>query len=63
METMLPQNKDISVFHLNTDWGYIAYIEKKMNDKGEFTYEVIRVPLGDNYIKKRPKRRTRKPTF
>ncbi len=48
--------------HLNADWGYIAYIEKKMDSDGELVYEVVRVPLGDGYKRKRPKRRTKGPS-
>ncbi len=63
METLIPQNKDISLMHLNADWGYIAYIEKKMDENGELIYEVVRVPLGEGNKKKRPRRRSRKPSF
>jgi hypothetical protein len=63
METLIPQNKDISFMHLNADWGYIAYIERKMDENGELIYEVVRVPLGDAYKKKRPRRRNRRPSF
>ena len=47
--------------HLNADWGYIAYIEKRTNVHGELTYEVIRVPLGDGYKRKRPKPKNKEP--
>ena len=63
METLLPHKKDISVLHLNADWGYIAYIEKKRDENGELVYEVVRVPLGDGYKKKRPKRRNGTPSI
>ncbi|UCE73594.1 MAG: hypothetical protein JSV56_11290 [Methanomassiliicoccales archaeon] len=63
MTSLIPPGKDISVLHLNADWGYIAYIEKKKDVHGEPTYQVVRVPLGDGYRRKRPKRRTEEPTF
>jgi hypothetical protein len=63
MVSLIPQNKDISVMHLNADWGYIAYIEKKRDEQGELIYEVVRVPLGDGYKRKKPRRRTMDPTY
>jgi hypothetical protein len=63
MESLLPQNKDISVMHLNADWGYIAYIEKKYDSNGELIYEVVRVPLGEGYKRKRQKRRKKGPAL
>jgi hypothetical protein len=49
MVNMFPHGKDISVMHLNADWGYIAYIECTVNSKGEPTYQVVRVSLGNGY--------------
>jgi hypothetical protein len=61
MDSLLQERRDISVMHLNADWGYIAYIEKRRNAQGELTYEVVRVPLGDGYKRKRPKPRIEEP--
>jgi hypothetical protein len=63
MVSLLQERKDISVMHLNADWGYIAYIEKRKNAQGELIYEVIRVPLGDGIKRKRPKPRNKEPRF
>lgn len=63
METLIPPKKDISFMHLNADWGYIAYIEKKTDENGELVYEVVRVPLGEGYKRKRPKRRDGTPSL
>ena len=60
---MVPQNKDISFMHLNADWGYIAYIERKRDEDGELLYEVVRVPLGKDHKRKKPRRRTKQPTI
>jgi hypothetical protein len=46
---MIPHGKDISVMHLNADWGYIAYIECKVDSHGEPSYQVVRVSLGNGY--------------
>jgi hypothetical protein len=61
MVSLLHPSKDISVMHLNADWGYIAYIEKHKNERGEPVYEVVRVSLGEGYKRKRPKRRITEP--
>lgn len=61
MVSLLQPSKDISVMHLNADWGYIAYIEKRKNSQGEPVYEVVRVPLGEGYKRKRPKPRIQEP--
>jgi hypothetical protein len=61
MVSLLHPSKDISVMHLNADWGYIAYIEKRTNAQGEPVYEVVRVSLGEGYKRKRPKPRTNEP--
>ncbi len=45
MVSLIPRNKDVSVIHLNSDWGYLAYIEKQTDKQGEKRYRVIRVPL------------------
>jgi hypothetical protein len=63
MVSLVPQGKDISFMHLNADWGYIAYIERKMDEHGELLYEVVRVPLGDGNRRKKPRRRTKDPTY
>ena len=49
MVSTIPQGKDISVIHLNPDWGYLAYIKKEENEAGDPVYKVVRVPLEGNY--------------
>ena len=49
MVSMIPPGKEISVVHLNADWGYLTYIEKGKDDCGEPTFKVVRVPLRDGY--------------
>ena len=49
MVNMIPHGKDVSVIHLNPDWGYLAYIEKQGNEAGEPVFRVVRVPLEGSY--------------
>ena len=55
MVSVIPSRKEVSVIHLNADWGYIAYIEKDKDGQGDLTYKVIRVPLSDNCRGKKAK--------
>ncbi len=48
MVSILPRGKDVSVVHLNADWGYLAYIEKCKGDDGQIQYKVKKVPLAGN---------------
>jgi hypothetical protein len=45
MRPLIPFKKDVSVIHLNPDWGYLAYIEKSMDGHGNPTFQVVRVDL------------------
>ena len=49
MVNMIPHGKDVSVIHLNPDWGYLTYIEKQEIEGGEPVYRVVRVPLEGSY--------------
>ena len=49
MVSLIPSGKDISVIHLNADWGYLTYIEKDKDECGEQTFKVVRVPLRSGY--------------
>ncbi|UCE36329.1 MAG: hypothetical protein JSW00_12440 [Thermoplasmata archaeon] len=51
MTSLIPHGKEVSVVHLNSDWGYLAYIEKCLDKHGETTYKVVRVPLEDGFKK------------
>jgi hypothetical protein len=51
MVSIIPRGKEVSVIHLNADWGYLTYIEKCQNEGGESTYKVVRVPLEGSYGK------------
>jgi hypothetical protein len=49
MTSLIPHGKEVSVIHLNSDWGYLAYIEKVLDRGGEPRYRVVRVPLEDGF--------------
>jgi hypothetical protein len=49
MVNIIPHRKDVSVIHLNPDWGYLTYIEKQVNEDGEPVFRVVRVPLEGSY--------------
>lgn len=49
MVNIIPHGKDVSVIHLNPDWGYLTYIEKKENEEGEPVFKVVRVSLEGTY--------------
>jgi len=49
MVNMIPHGKDVSVIHLNSDWGYLTYIERQKNEEGETVFKVVRVPLEGGY--------------
>ena len=49
MVNIIPHGKDVSIIHLNPDWGYLAYIEKQENKEGEPVFKVVRVPLEGSY--------------
>jgi hypothetical protein len=51
MTSLIPLRKEVSVVHLNSDWGYLAYIEKFLDRGGEPKYRVVRVPLEDGFGK------------
>lgn len=53
MVSIIPHGKDVSVVHLNADYGYLTYIEKCLNRKGEPEYKVVKVPLEGDCILKR----------
>jgi hypothetical protein len=55
MTSLIPLGKDVSVVHFNSDWGYLAYIEKFMDRGGEPKYRVVRVPLEDGFGEKKAK--------
>jgi hypothetical protein len=55
MVSIIPPGKDVSVIHLNADWGYLTYIEKGKDECGEPTYKVVRVSLGGQYGNLKPK--------
>ena len=55
MVNIIPHGKDVSVIHLNPDWGYLAYIEKQGNEAGEPVFKVIRVPLEGRYSHRKGK--------
>ena len=49
MTSLIPLKKEVSIVHLNSDWGYLAYIEKFLDRGGEPKYRVVRVPLEDGH--------------
>ncbi len=49
MVSIIPPGKEVSVVHLNADWGYLTYIEKCKDECGEPTYKVVRVSLEGAY--------------
>jgi len=49
MVNIIPHGKDVSVIHLNPDWGYLTYIERQKNEDGEPVFKVVRVPLEGKY--------------
>lgn len=51
MVKLIPRGKDVSVIHLNPDWGYLTYIERQKNGEGEPEFKVVRVPLEGSYGK------------
>jgi hypothetical protein len=53
MTSLIPLRKEVSVVHLNSDWGYLAYIEKFLDRGGEPRYRVVRVPLEDGFGEKK----------
>lgn len=59
MTSLIPLGKEVSVVHLNSDWGYLAYIEKFQDRGGEPKYRVVRVPLEDGFGKEKAKKRAK----
>ena len=49
MVNIIPHGKEVSVIHLNPDWGYLTYIEKQENEDEEPVFKVVRVPLEGRY--------------
>ncbi len=59
MTSLIPQGKEVSVVHFNSDWGYLAYIEKFLDIGGVAKYRVVRVSLEDGFGDKKSKKKAK----